>query len=121
MTFRTLLKIFALSSQTPGACIQSLHTTNEQDFNKSALKLRQGLKRYEICLARAIACITFSERISAPPEPWRILNAFFVKIPVSSLYGATENKLQGSGMATSKNATKVLNLEKKSCALQLQR
>jgi hypothetical protein len=33
-----------------------------------------------------------------------------VKIPVSWLYEATENELQGSGMAISKNAIRVLEV-----------
>ena len=35
-----------------------------------------------------------------------------LKIPVSLMYEATENELQGSGIAISKNESRVLNYEK---------
>jgi hypothetical protein len=45
----------------------------------------------EIRLARAIAHIAFAKRISVPPEPLAHFKCSFVRIPVSSLYEATEN------------------------------
>jgi hypothetical protein len=44
-------------------------------------------------------------------SPWRVLS-IFLKGTVSSLYEATENELQGSGMAISKMRPGVLNSEK---------
>ena len=41
-------------------------------------------------------------------ETQKRFNVVVVKIPVNWLYETTENKLQGSGMTISKNASKVL-------------
>jgi hypothetical protein len=47
----------------------------------------------------AIAQISCAKQNSAPLEPLAHFKCDFFKIPVSSLYEATENELQGSGMA----------------------
>ena len=51
--------------------------------------------------------MALAKQISVLPELLAHFLCAFVEIPVSSLFEATDDKLQGPGMTISKNATRV--------------
>jgi hypothetical protein len=55
--------------------------------------MRQGLRRCRNPLGKGHCahCVAFAKRISVPPEPLAHFKCTLVRIPVSSLYEATEN------------------------------
>jgi hypothetical protein len=73
------------------------------------IKNAPGAQEVQKSVCKKIMCaMVLAKRISAPPGVH--FQCEFVKIPVSSLYIATENELQGIGMVFSKNATRAFKV-----------